>query len=124
MLPHLAGAAGLGVVDGGLGAHAEPVGDLHVGGDAVVDQVGVGGAVIEEVNVARLEARVGDGLERGVAERLALADPLGLGMVLEVLERGAAHAHDRDAAHVSAELDHSITSFSESQCLPCLSRML
>ena len=103
---HVASAAGLGVVDGALGAHADPVGHLHVGGDAVSHQVGVGAAVVEEVHVAGLQASVGDGLQGGVAKRLALADALGLGVGLEVLERRAAHADDGHASSVLAKLDH------------------
>ena len=53
--------------------------------------------MVEVLDVTGLETRVPDGLEGGVAEGVALAHALGLGVVLEVGEGGAAHSHDGDA---------------------------
>ena len=103
---HVAGAAGLGVVHGADAADAEPVGDLHVGGQGVADQIGVGGAVVEVLDVAGLEAGVLDGLQGGVAKGATLVHALGLGVILKIGERGATHAHDGHAARLLAELDH------------------
>jgi hypothetical protein len=67
--------------------------------------------VVEVLDVARLEAGVLDGLQRGIAKGIALAHALGLGVVLEVLEGRAAHAHDGHAARLLAKLDQDDHSF-------------
>ena len=60
----------------------------------------------EIVHIAGLKTGIGNCLEGRVAKRLALADTLGLGMLLKILERGAAYAYNRDAAHVLSERNH------------------
>ena len=43
----------------------------------------------------------------GVRMKLIIkANTLGLGMLLKILERGAAYAYNRDAAHVLSERNH------------------
>ena len=108
---NVTGAAGLGVVHRANAAHAEPVRHLHVGREGVANHEGVRGTVVEVLDVARLEARVLDGLKRGVAKGVALAHALGLGMVLEVLEGSAANTHDGHAACLLAKLDQDNHSF-------------
>ena len=67
--------------------------------------------MVEVLDVARLEAGILDGLQRGIAKGVALAHALGLGVVLEVLEGRAANAHDGDAACLLAKLDQVTHSF-------------
>ena len=99
-------AASLGMMDGALGTNAKPIGNLHVGGNAIANEIRIGAAVIEKVDIAGLKTGIGNCLEGRIAKRLALANTLGLGMLLKILERGAAHAYNRDAAHVLSERNH------------------
>ena len=89
------------MVDGAAAAHAKPLGHLHVGGDGVVENLGVGGSVVEVVHVARLEGGVLHGGQGGIAKPVALGEAKQVGVVVDVHEGGSANADDGDA---SAEL--------------------
>ena len=102
----VARAASLEMMDGALGANAKPIGNLHVGGNAIANKIRIGAAVVEKVDIAGLKTGIGNCLEGSIAKRLALANALGLGMLLKILERGAAYAYNRDAAHVLSERNH------------------
>ena len=62
--------------------------------------------MIETIDIAGLKTGIGHCLEGRIAKRLALANTLGLGMLLKILERSAAYAYNRDAAHVLSERNH------------------
>ena len=102
----VARAASLGMMDRALGTNAKPIGNLHVWGNAIANEIRIGAAVIEKVDIAGLKTGIGNCLESRIAKRLALANTLGLGMLLKILERGAAYAYNRDAAHVLSERNH------------------
>ncbi len=53
--------------------------------------------MVEKVDIAGLKAGIRNCLEGRIAKRLALANALVIGMLLKILERGAAYAYNRDA---------------------------
>ncbi len=60
-------AASLGMMDGApFGTNAKPIGNLHVGGNAIANEIRIGAAVIEKVDIAGLKTGIGN-LPRGAA---------------------------------------------------------
>ena len=95
---HITGAASLALVERTLALHAEPVGNVHVGGGKVTGPTGTGLSVNEEVHIGGGNAGISHGLDGGIAEQLALSNAVELGIILGSHKRRCAYADDGHTA--------------------------